>query len=164
MGKISRGFNCLSHFINLGFRYYLFDVFFNSGINKLESWDSTLFQFEYLFNVTWLPLPPPLVESLGIEPAKAPHVFAAYSGTAAELVLPVLILLGIGGRLPALALFIFNYIALVSFPDLWTLENIGGFKDHIIWGVMIAVTLFYGHGKLSLDHILQKKVCENYRY
>lgn len=47
-------------------------VFFNSGLIKLASWDSTLYLFEFEYQVPLLP-----------------WEFAAYSGTFAELVLPV---------------------------------------------------------------------------
>lgn len=47
-------------------------VFFNSGLIKIASWDSTLYLFEFEYQVPLLP-----------------WEFAAYSGTFAELVLPV---------------------------------------------------------------------------
>lgn len=47
-------------------------------------------------------------------PLLAPAV-AALLGTAAELALPVLLLLGLGTRFAALALFAFNVVAVISY-------------------------------------------------
>ena len=56
-------------------------------------------------------------------------------------------------RFGAVILFIFNIMAVISYPDL----NIPGLKDHQLWGFMLAVLVFYGPGKLSVDHFLVKK-------
>ena len=77
-------------------------VFFNSGLTKIASWDSTLYLFEYEYHV-------PLI----------PWELAAYMGTAAELVLPVFMVLGLFTRPMAAILFVFNIIAVVSYPLLW---------------------------------------------
>ncbi|GAM72473.1 integral membrane protein [Vibrio sp. JCM 19236] len=73
-------------------------VFFNSGMTKIASWDSTLFLFEYEYQVPILP-----------------WELAAYLGTAAELVIPVFIALGLFTRPFAAILFVFNIIAVVSY-------------------------------------------------
>ena len=72
----------------LAFRIAVGAVFFKSGLVKIQSWESTvgLFRDEYA-----LPLLPPAV--------------AAYLGTTAELVCPVLVVLGLFARLGAAALF-----------------------------------------------------------
>jgi uncharacterized membrane protein YphA (DoxX/SURF4 family) len=31
-----------------------------------------------------------------------------------------------------------------------------GFKDHVLWGTMLAVTVLYGPGPLALDRLLAK--------
>jgi putative oxidoreductase len=81
-----------------------------------------------------------------------PHL-AAYLGTGAELLLPVFLILGLGGRMAAAALFVFNIIAILSYPDLSAV----GLKDHQYWGLMLLVTLFHGPGKLSVDHWLRSR-------
>src|SRR5216110_274943 len=48
------------------------------------------------------------------------------------------------------ALFFFNIVAVVSYPDLGAV----GLKDHQTWGLLLLVTLLHGPGKLSLDHLL----------
>ena len=120
---------------DLAIRVYVAKVFFLSGLVKIQSWDSTLALFENEYAV---PLLPPDI--------------AAYMGTAAELCLPPLLVLGIGGRAVALAAFVFNLTAALSYPDI----SEAGIKDHILWGALLAVTFFHGPGKLSLDYLIQR--------
>ncbi|HSD00514.1 MAG TPA: DoxX family protein [Casimicrobiaceae bacterium] len=115
----------------LAMRLYVAKVFIVSGWLKLSRWDSTLALFENEYHV----------------PLLSPHV-AAVLGTMAELGLPVLLILGIGTRAAALALFVFNIIAVISYPDL----SDAGLKDHYLWGALMLVIAVYGPGKLSLDH------------
>ena len=129
-----------SSVVNLGLRLYLAEVFFTSGMTKIQSWDTTLMLFEYEYAVPFL------------SPA-----MAAYLGTGAELILPVLLLLGLGGRFAAIALFIFNIVAVISYPTL----NDAGKVWHYLWGLAFVLPILYGPGKLSIDHILRKKWMPN---
>ena len=54
---------------------------------------------------------------------------------------------------PRLALFVFNIVAVVPYPDLTD----AGIKDHVLWGALLLVTLFYGPGKLALDRWINKR-------
>jgi len=120
----------------LAIRLYVARVFLASGLIKIMGWNSTLALFANEFHV---PLLPPAV--------------AAYLGTAAELGLPVLLALGLGTRFAAVALFAFNIVAVISYPDL----SDAGLKDHMLWGALILVTFFYGPGRISLDALLQRR-------
>ncbi len=115
----------------LAIRLYVASVFFRSGLTKLHDWNITLTLFRNDYHVPVLP------------PA-----LAAVLGTSAELFLPVLLFFGLGTRFAAAALFIFNIVAATSYPDL----SDAGRVFHIMWGVLLLVTFFYGPGKLSLDH------------
>ena len=53
----------------------------------------------------------------------------------------------------ALALFAFNIVAVISYPDL----SAAGLKDHMLWGALLLVTLVYGPGKLALDRWLESR-------
>lgn len=118
-------------------RLWVAYVFFNSGLTKIASWDSTLYLFELEYQVPILP-----------------WELAAYMGTAAELALPIFIALGLLTRPMALFLFAFNIIAVVSYPLLWE----KGFYDHQLWGLMILINIVWGAGKLSLDHMIKSKL------
>jgi putative oxidoreductase len=126
----------LSPLFDLGLRLYLANIFWKSGLNKLQSWDSTTALFENEYQV----------------PLLSPSA-AAVLGTGAELVLPVLLAAGLAGRFAALALFVFNIVAVISYPDL----NEIGLKDHIYWGILLLVPLFHGPGTLALDHWLVRR-------
>ena len=129
----------LSPVFQLGIRLYLFNIFFTSGWTKIQSWETTKMLFAYEYNV----------------PVLNPEL-AAWMGTAAELTLPVLLVIGILSRPTALALFAFNIVAALSYPDI----SPAGTVDHIMWGVMLAAIFFHGAGKLSLDHLVLNKVFE----
>ena len=79
------------------------------------------------------------------------------------LLVPVILAFGLLGRLTAGFMFIYNFICVISFPDLWPDGFWTGlfgtaFKDHKIWGLMLLVTFVHGPGKLSVDYLLTKLV------
>jgi putative oxidoreductase len=126
----------LAHGLGLGIRLLLASVFFKAGLTKIASWSTTLALFENEYAVPFLP----------------PEI-AAYVGTGVELLFPVLLVLGLGSRVAAAVLFVFNIIAVVSYPDLSEV----GLMDHRYWGLLLLVTLLYGPGKLSLDHLIRRR-------
>lgn len=128
--------NWLAPLLDLGLRLWVAGVFFQSGMVKIQSWETTLLLFEYEYQTPFLPPLP-----------------AAYLGTAAELALPVFLVLGLGGRLAAAALFAVNIVAVLSYPGLSEI----GLEHHQYWGLMLLVTLLHGPGKLSVDHLLRKR-------
>jgi putative oxidoreductase len=132
--------NALAPLFTLLVRLYIARVFFSAGLVKFNSWSGTLLLFKHEYNVPLLP-----------------YEIAAYVRTAAELVLPVFIALGLGARLPALALFAVNLVAAYSYPYLWTDGGWCAMKDHVYWGILIAYFCVHGPGKLSLDYLLVKK-------
>jgi len=121
---------------NLAIRLWVANVFFKSGLLKINSWDSTMYLFENEYDVPLLPAE-----------------FAAALGTSIELFFPVLLALGLAGRFGAFVLFLFNIMAVISYPDL----NAAGIRDHQVWGIMLLVPLLYGPGKLSIDYFIKKK-------
>jgi putative oxidoreductase len=126
----------LAPVLDLGIRLLVGGVFFQSGLVKIQSWSTTLALFENEYSV---PLLPPEV--------------AAYLGAGAELILPVFLVLGLGGRFAAFALFLFNIVAALSYPDLSEV----GLRDHQYWGLFLLVTLLHGPGKLSVDHLIRRR-------
>ncbi len=131
-------FTFLSPLFDLTIRLWVAQVFFKSGLTKLQSWSGTLALFEYEYEV---PLLPPSV--------------AAVLGTAAELILPVLIVVGLATRLSSLALFLFNIVAVYAYGSfLFSAEGAAGLQQHILWGALLAMLVFHGPGKLSLDYLI----------
>ncbi len=120
----------------LAIRLYVARVFFMSGLTKIHDWNITLALFQNEYHVPLL------------MPAAA-----ALLGTCAELGLPVLIAGGLCTRLAAVALFVFNIVAVISYPDL----SDAGLNDHFLWGALLLVTFFYGPGALSVDGWLARR-------
>ena len=134
---LTAGVDLLQPLVNLAFRLYVAKVFFTSGLTKIDNWDSTLMLFEYEYDVPVLSFE-----------------LAAWLATAGELVLPVLLVLGLAGRFSAVGLFILNYVAMISYPDI----SAAGINDHYFWGAMLLVLTVYGPGKLSVDHWLRGRL------
>ena len=121
-------------------RLWVAYAFWVSGLAKIQSWDSTLYLFQEEYSV---PLLPPEI--------------AAYLGTAVELAFPVLLAFGLLGRFAAGVLFLFNIVAVISYPDL----NAAGLEQHKVWGIMSLVCLLHGPGKLSLDYWIGRRFFNN---
>ena len=133
---IIRGLDFLSPGIDLVIRLWVANVFWKAGLTKIASWESTVALFTYEYHV----------------PLLSPEL-AALLGTAVELSMPVLLVLGLGTRFGAAVLFLFNIVAVISYPDL----NEIGLKDHQYWGLLLLVLLLHGPGKLSIVRFLRRK-------
>lgn len=135
VASLQRATSFLVPVADLLVRLWVANVFFKSGLVKIQSFDTTVQLFTYEYEV----------------PVLSPEV-AAWLGTATELTFPVLLALGLAGRFSALNLFVFNIIAVISYPAL----NPAGLEQHQIWGLLLLVTLLHGPGKLSLDHAIAR--------
>jgi len=133
-------FDFLTPLGDLVARIWVARIFFLAGIAKTMSWGSTVMLFTHEYEVPFL----------------SPDV-AAFLGTGAELLLPVLLVLGLGGRLTIFAFFIYNAIAVISYPFLLTADGAAGLYQHINWGLLLMLLMFHGPGKLSLDYWLKKR-------
>jgi putative oxidoreductase len=134
--KLIVGLDSLSPLADLLLRLWVAYAFWVSGLTKIQTWDSTLYLFENEYSVPVLP-----------------PEFAAYLGTFVELAFPPLLAFGLLGRFAALVLFVFNPIAVISYPDL----NAAGLEQHKVWGLMLLVILCHGPGRLSLDHWITRR-------
>jgi putative oxidoreductase len=122
--------------LDLLIRLWVANVFWKSGLTKIANWDSTLALFTYEYQVPLLPPEAAAPLAVGI-----------------ELGLPVFLTLGLGARLAALGLFLFNLMAVISYPGLSEV----GLRDHTYWGILLLVTLLHGPGKISIDHFIRRK-------
>ncbi len=117
-------------------RGYVAEAFFKSGLTKLRDWDTTLALFQDEYKV---PLLPPDI--------------AAVLGTGGELVLPVLLLLGLGGRFGALGLSVMNVVAVLSLAEIAP----AALQQHVTWGVLLAGLTVFGSGRWALDTWLLRR-------
>ena len=127
---VTHALNAAQPLAALAARVYLAQVFFLSGLTKIRDWETTLLLFTEEYKV----------------PLLSPQL-AAISGTAGELVLPVLLLIGLAGRFSALGLSVVNAVAVVSLADIAP----AALQQHITWGVLLAALAVYGVGKWSVD-------------
>lgn len=133
------------------FRLWVAVDFWRAGVVKVSDMQSTVSLFQYVYHVPLLPA-----------------VTAAYLGTAIELITPWFLGFGLLGRITALFLFVYNIIAVISYPALWPHGLWAGFwgsdfTDHKVWGLMLLAIVLFGPGKLSLDHVLQKWIWPLFR-
>ena len=133
----------LDNFRSLGdliVRFWVANIFFQSGLSKITSWTTTVVLFKYDYQVPFL----------------SPET-AAYLGTGAEFLLPVLLVLGLGGRVAIFMFFAYNVICVVSFHFLFTQAGASGLNDHVNWGLLLMLLMFHGSGKYSLDYLIHRK-------
>jgi putative oxidoreductase len=114
----------------LAARIFVGAAFFRSGLTKIADWDTTLALFADEYHV----------------PLLSPEL-AAVAGTFGELFFPVLLVLGLFGRLGALSLSVVNVVAVLSLTDIAP----AALQQHQFWGAMLLGVLLWGPGKWSLD-------------
>jgi len=127
---------------SLALRIALATPFFKSGLTK---WDGflklsqtpvILFENEFklhIFGKTYdYPFP----------------LLAAWGSSIAEIVLPILLVLGFGTRLAAFALLLMTALIQLTIPSGWPI--------HITWAALAAAIIVLGPGRLSLDGLLRR--------
>jgi putative oxidoreductase len=117
--------------------------FWRSGINK---WDGflqlndvavLLFSDEFKVHLPGGPYPFP-----------APEATAFLVGSA-EILFPILLVLGLVTRPAACALLVMTLVVELTVPDGWPL--------HVTWAAMALGIMAWGSGRLSLDHWIERR-------
>lgn len=124
----------------LALRCALAVPFWRSGVNK---WDGflqlndvavLLFNSEFKLHLPGGPYPFP-----------APGV-AAFAAGSAEILLPILLVLGLATRLGALGLLAMTVVVQLTVPSGW--------PPHLTWAAMALGIIAWGPGRISLDHLI----------
>ena len=127
-------------FVQFVLRIALAVPFWKSGILKWDGFlqlkDTAVYLFADEFQ---LHLPG------GPYPFPAPSVVAFLSGCG-EVLLPVLLVLGLGTRFAALGLLAMTCVIELTVPDGWPV--------HLTWAAMALAIAAWGPGRLSVDHWL----------
>ncbi|MGF1613679.1 MAG: DoxX family protein [Gammaproteobacteria bacterium] len=117
--------------------------FWRSGVNKWDGFldlsPGTRWLFEnefqlHLFNNTY-PMPLP--------------VMSAYLAGMGEIILPILLVLGLGTRFTALGLLIMTGVIQLVVPDAWS-------THHLPWAAMLLAIMTWGPGRIALDHAVAR--------
>jgi putative oxidoreductase len=142
--RLTRPLDHLSPLALLLLRLFVALAFWRAGVVKWDDPSGTAYLFDNEYQV----------------PLLTPAVAAALA-TWTELVLPWLLALGLGTRVVAAVLFVYNIVAVVSYPALWPnglwQGLVGGdFNDHKAWGLMLLVLVALGAGRWSLDALAQR--------
>jgi len=81
-----------------------------------------------------------------------------FVGTFGELFFPILLILGLGGRIGAIGLSAVNAMAVISYAHVLLGEGFeAAIGQHYLWGVMLATLAVYGSGALSLDRLIARR-------
>jgi putative oxidoreductase len=117
--------------------------FFRSGLTKWDGFlalsPSAQFLFEeefklHLFGATYdFPIPDTM----------------AFIDSVAEIVLPILLVLGLATRLSALGLLIMTGVIQLVVPEGWA-------NFHLPWAALAVAIIAIGPGHLSLDHLVAR--------
>ncbi|MFP4080464.1 MAG: DoxX family protein [Ectothiorhodospira sp.] len=115
--------------------------FWRSGLTKWEGpgqlspgalW---LFENEFRLHLLGQTFPMPL------------PVLTAHLAAVAEILLPVLLVLGLGTRAAALGLLLMTGVIQLTLPGAWA-------SHHLPWAALLLGILTWGPGRFSLDHAL----------
>ena len=126
--------------VQLVLRLALAVPFWRSGLLK---WDGflrlndtavTLFSDEFMLHLPGGPYHFP-----------APTMMAFLSGSG-EIMLPILLVLGLGTRFAALGLLFMTVMVELTVPDGWPI--------HLTWAAVALGIMAYGPGNVSLDHLI----------
>ncbi len=134
----------LAPLADLGIRLWAAHFFWASALTKI--FVDGAFPFVHVSPTTYQ-----LFELEYQVPLLPPDV-AAWLGTHVELVFPVLLAAGLGGRFAAAVLFVFNIVAVISYPTL----HAAGQLQHALYGTLLLLPLLRGPGSLSFDHLIRK--------
>jgi putative oxidoreductase len=128
----------LAPIVFLAIRLWMAQIFFRAGLLKLQNLNGAIFLFS---DVHPVPLLPPWL--------------AAYLATTVELVCPILLVLGLAARLAALPtlvmVIVIQFVVGSADPAFYLTE-------HYYWMLLLAVIIAKGPERLSIDHLLARRL------
>lgn len=128
----------LSPLLLLAMRLWMAEIFFSSGLLKIQDMNAAVFLFTEVHPVPFLP--PPL---------------AAWLATAVELVASTLLAVGLLARLAALPMLamtlVIQFVVGAADPAFHVIE-------HDYWMMLLGTVIVFGPGALSLDRWLVRRL------
>lgn len=125
----------------LALRFALAVPFFKSGLTKWDGFLTLSSGARFLFEQEF---------KLHIFGSEIPYPFPVAMATAAglaELILPVLLVLGFATRFAALGLLVMTAVIQLTIPDGWA-------NFHLAWAAMALALVVFGGGRIALDPLL----------
>lgn len=123
--------NALTPIGDLIARVWVAQIFLLDGWVKFQSWNNTVQLFD--------------------------SAVTAGCVIAAEFILPLFLILGLGGRIMIFLFFIFNGFMMYFYNVIWTPEGGASFNQQMAWAMLLMLLMLHGSGKMSLDHWLHKR-------
>jgi putative oxidoreductase len=127
----------------LALRIALAVPFYKSGMTKWDGFLQLSGGAEFLFTSEF---------KLHIFGQQYPYPFpylAAYGAGTAELVLPILLVLGLFTRFAALGLLVMTAVIQITVPEGWA-------NFHLPWAAMALSLVVFGGGKIAVDALFRK--------
>jgi putative oxidoreductase len=129
---------------SLALRVALAVPFFRSGLTKWDGFLQLSDTTHLLFNEEFK------LHILGKVYDYPYPALAAWASGLAEIILPVLLVLGLGTRFAALGLLIMTAIIQLTVPEGWA-------NFHLLWAATALAILLIGPSRIALDSILRKR-------
>ncbi len=148
------------------FAAVLAGYYWASGLTKIDGFGLSLNGYAQIF--------PKAMEAVSYDvSALGPfHALVVAAGTAAEFLLPALLILGLATRPAALGMI--GFVLVQTATDLWghgalgQPETLGAWFDRVpdsliadqrlLWIALLCVPVFHGAGPLSLDRLIARRI------
>jgi putative oxidoreductase len=127
----------------LALRFALAVPFYKSGMTKWDGFLQLSGGAEFLFASEFK------LHILGQQYPYPFPILAAYGAGIAEIVLPILLVLGLFTRFAALGLLMMTAIIQITVPEGWA-------NFHLPWAAMALTLVVFGGGKIALDTLLAR--------
>ena len=125
----------------LALRIALAVPFFKSGLTKWEGFLQLSLGAKFLFQEEFK------LHILGAQYNYPAPIAMAYLAGLGEILLPLLLVVGLGTRFAAFGILMMTAIIQLTVPDGWA-------NFHLPWAAMALALVVYGGGKLSADHLI----------
>ena len=114
-------------------------AFLSAGVLKVVNWNAAVTFFQHN----------------QILPA-IPYTVMAGATATIEILLASLLIIGLGGRLVSILLFLYNLFVFILYPSLLTPMGLPTLENHVAWGIILAFLISFGPGTFSMDYLLEK--------
>lgn len=142
--RLDRMIAAFPHSIGLlALRLALAIPFWRSGLTKWDGFLSLSSGARYLFEQEFK------LHILGQAIAYPFPLVAAFLAGTGELILPILLVLGLGTRFAAVGILLMTIVIQLTIPD-------GLINFHLPWAAMALALMAFGGGRLSVDALLVK--------
>jgi putative oxidoreductase len=112
-------------------RIWMAQIFWYSGLSKIQTWDTTILLFQNEYKV----------------PLLSPEI-AAYLAAGTELSCPILLVIGFAARLAVIPMLIMTAVIQSTYQCSY---------EHLYWAILLGFILCYGPNKISVDYFFRRK-------